>query len=253
MAITYVDSGLGWELDADFYKIDAGNIATISGRTFYTLTRGSIVFATVYLPATGYTGPVVISTNRDFVAYEPGGVVAQGRFDYLSFTWYITQFSYWMSGNQIDSSGISQKLTIQGSSASEVGIAILKAASVVPTDYARTSTTKIYYNGSSKVIKRLCQIINSVARLGTSHDKAFYGDLGQDAYEHSLQTSGNPHNVTLDDLGIGNIKNQMRLVLDAIGSLDSWITHNAPEKEYIVDHDGDYIVFISVSDILAWH
>lgn len=249
MAITYVDSGLGWELDADFYKIDAGNIATISGRTFYTLTRGSIVFATVYLPATGYTGPVVISTNRDFVAYEPGGVVAQGRFDYLSFTWYITQFSYWMSGNQIDSSGISQKLTIQGSSASEIGIAILKAASVVPTEYAHTSTTKIYYNGSSKVIRRLCQIINSVARLGTTHDKAFYGDLGQEAYDHS-QTVGNPHGTTLADLGIENIQRQIDLLMETVGSLDYWIDYN---EDSFVDHEGDELAFVTGSDLLKWH
>lgn len=253
MAVNYIDSGLGWAADAAFYKLEAGNIATISGRVFHTYLRGPIVFATVYLPATGYTGPVVISTNRDYVAYEPGGVVAQGRFGYLGFTWYITAFSGWMSGNQVDSSGISRKLTISGSAAAEVGVAALKAASVVPTEYSRTSTTKIYYNGSSKVIKRLCQIINSVARLGTTHDTAFYGDYGQAAYEHSQLESGNPHNVTLDDLGIGNIKNQMRMVLDAIGSLDSWVTHASPETEYMIDHEGDYLVFLSASNILAWH
>ena len=251
MAVNYIDSGLGWVVDEQFYKLNAGNIATISGRTFYTLSRGSIVFATVYNGS--YTGPVVISTNRDLVAYEPGGVVAQGHFDYLGFTWYITAFSYWMFGNQVDSSGISQKLTIPGSTAAEVGVAVLKAASVVPTEYSHTSTTKIYYNGSSKVIKRLCQVINSVARLGTTHDTAFFGDYGQAAYEHSQLESGNPHNVTLEDLGIGNIKNQMRMVLDSIGSLDSWVTHASPETEYVVDHEGDYLVFLSVSNILAWH
>ena len=253
MAVNYIDSGLGWAADAAFFKLEAGNIATISGRTFYTYWRGPIVFATVYLPATGYTGPVVISTNRDYAAYEPGSVVAQGHFDYLSFTWYITAFSYWMNGNQVDSSGLSQKLTISGSAAAEVGVAVLKAASVVPTEYSHTSTTKIYYNGSSKVIKRLCQIINSVARLGTTHDTAFFGDWGQAAYEHSLVDSGNPHNVSLEELGIGNIKNQMRMVLDSIGSLDSWVTHASPETEYMVDYDGDYLVFLSASNILAWH
>lgn len=250
MAVDYKDSGLGWAVDSRFYKEYAGNISTVSGRTFYTLSPGPIVFATVYLPSTGYTGPVVISTNRDLVAYEPGGIIYQGRFDYLSFTWYITQFGYWMSGNQNDSSGISQKLVISATNFAEIGTQILKAASAVPTEYARTSTTKIYYNGSSKVIKRLCQIINSVARLGTTHDKAFYGDQGQEAYEHSL-TVGNPHGTTLADLGIENIQRQIDLLMDAVGSLDYWIDHENDDS--FIDHEGDYLVFVSASNLLKWH
>ncbi len=252
MAVTYVDSGQGWAVDESFFKNQRGNLCTVSGRTFYSYRDGPIIFATVYLPSTGYTGPVILSTNRDLVAYEPGGVVAQNRFDYLSFTWYITSFSYWMPGNQPDTSGISQKLVVDKTTAAEIGIAILKAASVVPTEYAKTSTTKIYYNGSSKVIKRLCQIINSVARLGTSHTTAFYGDLGQEAYEHS-QIIGNAHGLTADDLGLGNINNQMRMVLDAIGAVDSWVSYDT-ELTYFIDHDtGDYLTFKVASNLLAWH
>lgn len=249
MSVNYVDSGLGWVADEKFFKSDPGNLCTISGRTFHTYQRGAIVYATVYNGSS--TGPVVLSTNRDLVAYEPGAVINQGSFKYLGSTWYITNFSYWVSGNQTDTSGLSQKLVITGTSSfSEVGIRILKEANVLPSDYNKTSTTKVYYNGSSKVIKRLCQIINSVAKLGTSHTTAFYGDLGQEAYDHS-QTKGNPHGTTLADLGIENIQRQIELLMDAVGSLNKWICHD--DDAEFVDHEGNNLVFVTGSDLLKWH
>lgn len=110
--------------------------------------------------------------------------------------------------------------------------------------------TKINYNGSSKVIRRLCEIINTVARLGTKHDEAFYGDLGQEAYDHS-QTIGNPHQTTLADLGIENIQRQIDLLMEAVGSLDYWVNHD--DGDNFIDHDGDYLVFLSGSNLLKWH
>lgn len=250
MAITYADSGLGWIVDERYFKNTAGNLCTIDGRTFYTYQRGSIVYAVVYNG--NYTGPVVLSTNRDLVAYEPGGVLSQGSFKYLGMTWYITNFSYWMSGNRVDSSGLAQKLVITGTSSySELGIKVLKEAGVVPSDYANTSTTKVYYNGSSKVIRRICQVLNSVAKLGTTHTTAFYGDLGQEAYDHS-KTKGNPHNLTLADLGIENIQRQVEMVMDAIGSFDTWHSHE-DNAEFIDHESGEVFAFVSSSDLLKLH
>lgn len=45
------------------------------------------------------------------------------------------------------------------------------------------------------------EISPSVA-LGTTHETAYYGDLGKTAYDHSRVISGNPHHVTKEDLGI---------------------------------------------------
>lgn len=115
----------------------------------------------------------------------------------------------------------------------------------------RTSATKIVYNGSSKVIRRICQILNCVARLGITHDTAFYGDLGQSAYNHSQVVSGNPHKVTLEDLGIPNIRNQITLVLDAVGSLNLWICQD--DNYEFTDHDGNNLVFVAGANLLAWH
>ena len=248
MAVNYIDSGLGWVVDERFYKLDPGTLAVLSGRTYYTVSRGAIVFATVYNGIN--TGVVVLSTNRDYVAYQPGGIVSQGSFKYLGQTWYITNFGNWVSGNQTDTSGTSQKLTITDANYATVGAKILRAAGVTPSEYAQTSDTKIYYFGSSKVIRRLCQIINSVARLGTSHTTAFYGDLGQEAYDHS-QTIGNPHGTTLEDLGIENIQRQLDLLMESVGSKDQWISHG--DDYQFIDHEGDYLVFSASSNLLAWH
>lgn len=113
---------------------------------------------------------------------------------------------------------------------------------------------QIQYNGSSKVIKRIVERLNHIveAMLGSTHDKAFYGDWGQAAYDHSLLREGNPHNVTLDDLGIADLPRQMALLNDFIGSEDYWVTHNA-ETEYVIDHDDNQFVFRSTANILGWH
>lgn len=49
--------------------------------------------------------------------------------------------------------------------------------------------------------------IQSPLELGVTHEDAFYGDLGQTAYEHSQLRSGNPHNVTKGEVGLGNADN----------------------------------------------
>lgn len=141
---------------------------------------------------------------------------------------------------------------------------------------------KIEYTGSSKLIRRIVDRLNNVAILGTTHDTAYYGDQGEAAYQHSLLTSGNPHRVNLDDLGIGNIKSQIAALLEATGSSANWTLHDkgyelidhegnslalidelgdegtmtAPgmyDGDYVIDHDGDYLVFLFTPNQLAWH
>jgi hypothetical protein len=115
---------------------------------------------------------------------------------------------------------------------------------------------KINYTGSSKILIKICEKLNSVPILGTNHEDAYFGDRGEAAYQHSLQRSGNPHRVSLEDLGIELLPNQMRMLLDAIGALDSWISHDRDEEgeiTYFIDHEGDYLVFVSASNLLAWH
>lgn len=248
--LVYADSGEGWLIDKRFFKDVSGLIATINGRSYHTTRNGALIFATVYLP-NGYTGPVVISTNEQRAAYDQGSTRSQGSFEYAGYTWYITQFRYWMVGDYEDSSHTSQKLSLNTTDYEEVGVAILEAANIIREEDFTTSLEKIYYNGKSKVIKRICQLINQLHKLGTSHTDAYYGDLGQIAYEHS-QTQGNAHNLTLEDLGLEKVNDQIASILDAIGSTYYWATDSTKE-DLIVDHDDDYIVFKSPSQILAWH
>ena len=68
--------------------------------------------------------------------------------------------------------------------------------------YTALDTNKIYrWSGSAYVV------ISETVALGTTHSSAGYGDESRAAYNHSTQTSGNPHHVTKTDVGLGNVDN----------------------------------------------
>lgn len=68
--------------------------------------------------------------------------------------------------------------------------------------YVDTSNNKTYrWSGSAYV-----EISESLA-LGETSSTAYRGDRGKTAYDHSQTTSGNPHNVTKSDVGLGNVGN----------------------------------------------
>jgi hypothetical protein len=259
MAVIYEDSGLGWIADEEYFRYDPCDLCKILGLTYKKTTTGSMVYATVYLPNIGMTGPVVLSTVQAYAEYTDNvnNIRSQGTVDYIGRTWYITAFSGWQQGDQRDTSGNSHKLTVDSPNLYDIGVAVLDAASVTrkPRDPTQKKSFHIEYTGTSKVIRRLCERINNVALLGVEHNEAFYGDLGNEAYLHSQKESGNPHHVTLEDLGIENIPRQMQMVLESIGAVDSWIDYNLDQGDYIyfADHDDDMLVFRSTSNLLAWH
>src|SRR5690606_32515834 len=47
-------------------------------------------------------------------------------------------------------------------------------------------------------------LISSSLALGETSSTAYRGDRGKIAYDHSQVTSGNPHNVTASDVGLGD-------------------------------------------------
>lgn len=68
--------------------------------------------------------------------------------------------------------------------------------------YTALDTNKIYrWSGSAYVV------ISETIALGTTHSSAGYGDESRAAYNHSTKTSGNPHNVTKTDVGLGSVDN----------------------------------------------
>lgn len=68
--------------------------------------------------------------------------------------------------------------------------------------YVALDTNKTYRWGGSAYV----EISESLA-LGETSSTAYRGDRGKAAYDHSQKTSGNPHNVSKSDVGLGNVDN----------------------------------------------
>lgn len=72
--------------------------------------------------------------------------------------------------------------------------------------YIAKDTNKTYrWSGSAYV-----EISESLA-LGETNSTAYRGDRGKTAYDHSQLTSGNPHNVSKSDVGLGNVTNDKQV------------------------------------------
>jgi len=56
-------------------------------------------------------------------------------------------------------------------------------------------------------------VIGSDLALGETSSTAYRGDRGKTAYDHSQLTSGNPHNVSKSDVGLGNVDNKSAATL----------------------------------------
>ena len=68
--------------------------------------------------------------------------------------------------------------------------------------YITTDTNKTYRWGGTTYVE-VAQTIS----LGETASTAYRGDRGKTAYDHTLITSGNPHNVTKADIGLSNVDN----------------------------------------------
>lgn len=73
--------------------------------------------------------------------------------------------------------------------------------------YVSIATNITYRWGGSSYIE-----ISSSLALGETSSTAYRGDRGKTAYDHSQMTSGNPHNVTKTDVGLGNVNNTSDLL-----------------------------------------
>lgn len=115
---------------------------------------------------------------------------------------------------------------------------------------------KIHFEGENKTLRRMAELLNRKPEIGEGHEDAYHGDLSKEAYEHSQLRSGNPHNVTLADLGLDGILDKINAIMLAIGMTRSWITHNS---ETITDHEGVAIWFHGAGgdedehNYLLWH
>ena len=84
--------------------------------------------------------------------------------------------------------------------------------------YVDLSTEKTYRWGGSAYVE-----ISPSLALGETSSTAYRGDRGKTAYDHSQVTSGNPHNVSKSDVGLGNVDNKSEATIksDFTGSIAS--------------------------------
>lgn len=65
-------------------------------------------------------------------------------------------------------------------------------------------TAGIYENKEYRWSGTIYVDVSQGVQLGESSSTAYRGDKGKTAYDHSQMTSGNPHNVTKSDVGLGS-------------------------------------------------
>lgn len=100
--------------------------------------------------------------------------------------------------------------------------------------YVALDTNKTYrWSGSAYV-----EISPSLA-LGETSSTAYRGDRGKTAYDHSQVTSGNPHNVTAAEVGLGNVANERQYSANNPPPLPTPVDIGAAEAQDLTDHVGD--------------
>lgn len=114
--------------------------------------------------------------------------------------------------------------------------------------YVDLATEQTYRWSGSMYVK-----ISSTLELGETSTTAYRGDRGKAAYDHSLVTSGNPHNVTKANVGLGNVDNTSdankpvstatQTALNAKANIDDVQAGTEAKKAYhmgfYLDSDGD--------------
>ena len=100
--------------------------------------------------------------------------------------------------------------------------------------YVALDTNKTYrWSGSAYV-----EISESLA-LGETSSTAYRGDRGKTAYDHSQVTSGNPHNVTAAEVGLGNVDNVQQYSALNPPPLPTPADIGAATAQDLTDHVGD--------------
>ena len=75
--------------------------------------------------------------------------------------------------------------------------------------------------------------------LGETSNTAYRGDRGKTAYDHSQTTSGNPHNVTKTDIGLGNVTNTEQAPITHVGDSTHLTTSDKTAISKVSTIEGD--------------
>ena len=113
--------------------------------------------------------------------------------------------------------------------------------------YIALDTNKTYRWGGSSYV----EISESLA-LGETSSTAYRGDRGKIAYDHSQTTSGNPHNVTKSDVGLGNVDNTSDANKPISTATQTALNAKANESD-LTAHTGDNVIHVTAQDKSTWN
>ena len=105
--------------------------------------------------------------------------------------------------------------------------------------YVAKDTNLTYRWGGSDYVE-----ISPSLALGTTHSTAFYGDWGNEAYQHSQITSGNPHNVTSEevDTNTNNFDNILSSNEDTIQKALDKLDDHVHDDRYYTESETDTLL-----------
>ena len=99
-----------WTANEAYIMESSGDVCTVSGRTFTKVNEGKALVASFHITS-GYTGPLLVSTDPNAVAYKALSktLTYESTIEYLGMTWYVSSTGYFMAGN-LSVSGFAQKI-----------------------------------------------------------------------------------------------------------------------------------------------
>jgi len=119
-----------WNADEEYVMSEPGTVCTLSGRVYEKVNPGKALVAAFYI-SSGYTCPLLVSTEADAVTYRTYGQVFHyaATVEYLGLTWYVSDTGYAMGGN-ITPSGYARKLDGSYATVAQAAQALLETANV---------------------------------------------------------------------------------------------------------------------------
>lgn len=120
-----------WTADEAYVMEGTGAICSISGRSYRKVNEGKAL-AAVFYNSSGYTCPLLVSTEPDAVTYSTMGRTFSytGTLESMGLTWYVSNTGYAMAGN-ITPSGFAKKLPGSYAGSLAAAPALIETASVI--------------------------------------------------------------------------------------------------------------------------
>lgn len=179
---------------------DKGDITVSGGGTTWTIDNNAVTTAKIADDAVTFDKIENISQNHFLGRHSAGS----GDVQEVSPIQARTMLGLSTVATSGDYNDLSNRpdLSVFDEVEQHANLAAFPATGNVNKFYLAQDTGIMYrWNGSAYVV------ISAELALGETSSTAYRGDRGKIAYDHSQLTSGNPHNVTKSDVGLGSVPN----------------------------------------------